>query len=816
MHTLWQDLRYGAHMLLKTPSFTAVALLTLALGIGANSAIFSVVNSLLLHPLPYRDSDQLAIIWTHSPGANVEQDWPSPGQYSAIKAGTTVFEDIAIIRGGSLNVGEVSTPQRVGAMFASSNLYSILGAHAVLGRVFLPAEDTPKQTPTVVLSHAFWQREFGGDKNVLDKTLMLNGEKSIIVGVMPADFSLNYEVIPTVNSVPQPDIFLPLPLSTQQMQSQGDENYNLLARLKPGATIAQAQSELNLTVTRLAGQFPQRYPASRGFRFSIKPLLEQVVGDIRRSLFMLLAAVSCVLLIACANVANLLLTRAAAREKEIAIRSALGAARMRLIRQLLTESVLLSFISAVLGLVLAYWTLDALRWLSPQNIPRLPSIRMDGRVLAFTTAVALLTGILFGMVPALRSSRLNLGETLKEGARNLISGRHQRLRSTLVVAELALSLVLLISAGLLIRSLVRVQKVNPGFDPKNVLAMRLSVSGTSYQGDRRGIFYDELLQKVRRLPGVESASTAGILPLSGSISWGDITIEGYDASSGQAAIQADQRTASTDYFETMKIPLVAGRFFNQQDTKDSQKVVIVDEKMARTYWPNGGPIGRRLKTGGADSTDPWLTVVGIVGSVKQYDLETDSRVALYFPSQQASEGTRYLVVRTTVPPLTLSSAIAAEVKAMDPNIPIFELKTMDQWLYESLARRRFAMLALGLFAALALLLALVGIYGVMSYSVAQRTSELGIRLALGAQPADVLRLILAHGLTLVLYGVALGTAASFVVTRLLASLLFGIKATDLVTFGVVSGTLICVALLACFIPARRATKVDPLVALRYE
>jgi len=813
---IWRDIRYAVHMLLKTPGFAAVAIVTLALGIGANSAIFSVVNSLLLHPLPYRDSGRLAIIWTHSPGANVEQDWPSPGQYSAIKANTTVFEDVAIIVGDSMNVGQVTTPERIGVMAASSNLFLILGVQPAIGRVFLPVEDTPKQPKTVVLSHAFWQREFGGDQNVGDKTLTLNGENYTVVGVMPPDFSLNDEVIPTVSSVPQPDVFLPLPFSAEKLARQNDENYNLLARLKPGISIAQAQSELNLTATRLAAQFPERYPASRRFSFSIKPLLDQVVGDVRRPLFVLLAAVGCVLLIACANVANLLLTRAAAREREIAIRSALGASRTRLIRQLLTESVLLSFIGAALGLVLAFWTLNSMRWLSPQNIPRLPSIRMDSRVLVFTTLVAAVTGILFGIFPALQSSRLNLGETLKEGARNLIAGRHQRLRSVLVISELAVSLVLLISAGLLIRSFVDVQKVNPGFDPKNVLAMRLSVSGTGYQGDRRGLFYDELLQKVRRLPGVESAGTTGILPLSGSISWGQTTIEGYDAASGQAAILADQRTASTGYFETMKIPLVAGRFFNEQDTKDSQKSVIVDEKWARTYWPNESPIGRRLKTGGADSTDPWRTVVGVVGSVKQYDLETDSRVVLYFPSQQASESTRYLAVRTTVPPLTLSSAIAAQVKAMDANITIFEVKTMDERMYESLARRRFAMLALGSFAVLALLLALVGIYGVMSYSVAQRTSELGIRLALGAQPSDVLRLVLRHGFTLALIGVVVGVVISVAVTRLLTTLLFGIAATDLLTFAGVSASLILVALLACFIPARRATKVDPLVALRYE
>jgi predicted permease len=803
-------------MLGKNPGFTAVAVLTLALGIGANSAIFSIVNSLLLHPLPYRDPDRLAIIWTHSPGANVEQDWPSPGQYAAIKAQTSAFEDIAMVRGASLNVGGLSTPERIGAVSASANLFPILGAKPSMGRVFLPEEDTPKQPNTVVLSYAFWQREFGGGHDVLEKTLLLNGDKYAIVGVMPADFSLGYEVIPTVSSVPQPDIFLPLPMSAQQMQSQGDENYNLLARLRPGVSIAQAQSDLDLTVHRLAEQFPDHYPASRRFSFSVKPLLEQVVGDIRRALLVLLTAVGCVLLIACANVANLLLTRAAAREREIAIRTALGAGRSRLIRQLLTESVLLSFIGGALGLFLAYWMLDALRWLSPGNIPRLPSIRMDGRVLAFTCTVTLITGILFGMVPALRSSRLNLGETLKEGARNLVSGRHQRLRNLLVVVELALSLVLLISAGLLIRSFVRVQRVPPGFDASNVLAMRLSVAGSSYKGERRGIFYQELLERVRRLPGVDSAGTAAILPLSGSISWGGITIEGYQTSSGQEQMQADQRNASTGYFETMRIPLIKGRFFNEQDAKDSQKVVIIDENMARTYWPNADPVGRRLKIGGADSKDPWLTIAGVVGNVKQYDLETASRVALYLPVQQYPESTMYLATRTTVAPPSLAATIAGVVRSMDPNIPIFEVKTMDQRLSESLARRRFAMLALGLFAALAVLLAGVGIYGVMSYSVAQRTSELGIRLALGARPFDVLRLILTHGFNLALIGVALGVTASFAVTRLLSSLLFGIKSTDFATFGILSTLLIVIALLACYIPARRATKVDPLVALRYE
>src|SRR5215467_3392307 len=531
MHTFWRDIRYGLHLLVKTPGFTVVAVLTLALGIGANSAIFSIVNSLLLNPLPYRDSGRLAIIWTHSPGANVDKDWPSPGQYEAIKANSTVFEDIAIIHGQSLNVGGLSNPTRAGAVEASSNLLPLLGAKPLIGRVFLPEEDAPGKTHTVILSNAFWRREFGGNENVLQNTVLLNGEKYEIVGVMPSDFSLGYEVVPTVASVPEPDLFLPLPMNSEEKQEQGDENYNLVARLKPGTSIAQAQSELDIATKKLAEQFPDRYPVTRRFSFSVKPLLEQVVGDVRRPLIVLLAAVGCVLLIACANVANLLLTRATAREREIAIRTALGAARSRLICQLLTESVLLSVIGGIVGLVLAYWMLDILRWLSPNNIPRLPAIRMDGRVLAFTSATVIVTGILFGMAPSLRTSKLNLSETLKEGARNVSGGRHEKLRKLLVISELALSLVLLISAGLLIRSFISVERVNPGFNAQNVLSMRLSVAGTSVKGDRREIFYRDLLERVRHLPGVKSAAIADNLPLSGGIGWGGISIDGYQATS---------------------------------------------------------------------------------------------------------------------------------------------------------------------------------------------------------------------------------------------------------------------------------------------
>lgn len=815
MHTFWRDIRYGLQLLVKTPGFTVVAVLMLALGIGANSAIFSIVNSLLLNPLPYRDSGRLVIIWTHSPGANVDQDWPSPGQYEAIKDNSTVFEDIAIIHGQSLNVGGLSNPTRAGAVEASSNLLPLLGAKPLIGRVFLPEEDEPGKTHTVILSNAFWRREFGGDEKVLQNTILLNGEKYQIVGVMPADFSLGYEVVPTVDSIPEPDLFLPLPMNSEEKQAQGDENYNLVARLKPGTSIAQAQSELDIATKKLAEQFPDRYPVTRRFSFSVKPLLEQVVGDVRRPLIVLLSAVGCVLLIACANVANLLLTRATAREREIAIRTALGAARSRLIRQLLTESVLLSVIGGIVGLVLAYWMLDVLRWLSPNNIPRLPAIRMDARVLAFTSATVVVTGILFGMAPSLRTSKLNLSETLKEGARNVAGGRHEKLRKLLVISELALSLVLLISAGLLIRSFISVERVNPGFNAQNVLGMRLSVAGTSFKGDRREIFYRDLLESVRRLPGVESAAIADNLPLSGGIGWGGISIEGYQPSAGQEMIQADVRVAGVGYFETMAIPLIKGRLFDEHDTKDSAQVIVIDEHMARNYWPNANPLGGRIKFGSGEK-NPWMTIVGVVGSVKQYDLENEARVTFYVPASQGLGGTMYLVARTNVAPTSVAATIASQVRSMDPNVPIFDVKTMDQRLSESLARRRFAMLMLGVFAGFALLLAVVGIYGVISYSVAQRTNELGIRVALGARQIDVLRLILSGGFKLILIGIALGLALSLVVTRFLSTLLFGVRTTDLFTFSVLPILLVGVGLLACYLPARRAAKVDPLVALRYE
>jgi predicted permease len=812
-----KDLRYGLRLLAKRPGFTIVAVITLALGIGANTAIFSVINGLLLRPLPYLDADRLAIIWTHSPGANVEQDWPSPGQYSAIKSQNTVFEEIAIAQGGSANITGQAAPERIGAVWTSSAMFTLLGLKPALGRVFAAEDDVPGKPPAAILSYGLWQRRFGGDPNVIGQNLMLDGESYLIVGVMPVDFSLKKEVMPTVGAADQAEILLSLPMSEKDLSSQGDENYNVLARLKPGVSIAQAQSELDSVVRSLEQQFPAQYPESRRFNLSVKRLLDQVVGDIRPALLVLLGAVGCVLLIACANVANLLLSRAASREKEIAIRTALGAGRFRLVRQLLTESVLLSIVGGALGLLIAVWGLDGLRSLDPGNIPRLQNVGIDGRVLAFTFGVTLLTGILFGLAPAVRSSQVNLSETLKEGGRSLIGAGNRKLRNLLVIAEIALSLVLLVGAGLLIRSFIRVQQVEPGFVTQSVLSLRLSVVGTSYsQEPRRSSFFQELWERIRNLPEVESVGGVSALPLSGGVGWGSITIEGYDSASGQSSIQADGRVASVGYFETLKIPLRSGRYFTDQDAKESLKVAIIDEHMARTYWPGADPIGKRLKRGGSGSTAPWMTIVGVAGNVKHYALDSDSRVTFYMPHLQSPSSSMYVTLRTSGDPLSLAAAVTQEARAMDPNVAVYDVKSMDGRVSESLARRRFAMLALGLFAAVAALLAAIGIYGVMSYTVAQRTREIGIRVALGANTGDVIRLMVSQGMTLAAIGVGIGLAVAVAVTRVMASLLFGVSATDPATFVVIALALAGVALLACYIPARRATRVDPMVALRCE
>lgn len=815
METLWQDLSYTFRRLAKNPGFTLVAALSLAIGIGANSAIFSVANTLFLRPLPYKDADRLVILWNRSPGLNVEQDWFSLGQYLDIKIENRVFEQTAVTIGGSYNLTGAGIPEHIEGARVSSSLFSLLGSQAAYGRVFLPEEDEKGKAPTVILSNAFWQRRFGSDPTIVGKTLTLNDQNFSIVGVLPAGFTLNKEVMPTVNGVQRADVFLPLPISDSDRTNRGGEDYNIFARLKPGVTVAQAQADMDLIAAQMKRQYPENYPANGGLTLSVVSLLEQVVGGIRRALYVLLGAVAFVLLIACANVANLLLARAAVRQKEMAIRSAVGASRWRIIKQLLTESVVLAMIGGLLGLGLAFAAVKALRVFGSANIPRLPEIGVDGRVLAFTFFVSLLTGIVFGLVPALKASRVDLNETLKDGGRSSGGGSHHRTRNLLVVAEVALSLMLLIGAGLLIRSYQRIQNASPGFNPRGVLSLRLALPAVRYTTPESVFnFYKQLGEGVKQLPGVQSVGMNLVLPLSNyNAAWGPITVEGYVPKASSELIISNERFVSQEYFRTMEMPLVKGRQFDEHDIKGAPDVTIINEALAARFWPNEDPIGKRIQRGGKA---PWRTVVGVVRDEKKVNLENEPLIALYHPIDQFNIRSRYLVARTSADTDQLMAAITKQVHALDPQLPVYDANTMERRLYDSLARRRFAMLLLGVFSAVALVLAAIGIYGVMSYWVNQRTHEIGIRVALGAQQHNIVQLVIRQALVLVVIGIAIGLAAAFALTRVMASLLFGISATDGLTFVVISMLLAAVALIASYLPARRATKVDPIIALRYE
>jgi len=822
MGTLIQDVRYALRGLAKARGFAVVALLSLAIGIGANTAIFSIVNTLLLRPLPYKDANRLAILWNRSPGLGIAEDWFSTAQYFDIKTGHHGFEDVAIAIGGNENLTGDGEPERVGTIHISSNLLPMLGVTADKGRLFVSSEDVKGSPGTALLSYGFWVRRYGSDPQVIGKSLTVNGSTYQVIGILPRTFSLPREVLPTLGGAEQAEILLPLPLGPDAPQFRDREDYNIMAKLKPGVSLQQAQAEMNTITARLRRDFPANYPPNGGLTFGIVPLSEQVVGDSRTALFVLLFAVAFVLLIACANVANLQLSRALGRQKEIALRMAVGASRTRITRQLITESLLLSLFGGALGILLAFASLKWVRILGPGSIPRLDYITIDARVLLFTLLISFVSGTMFGLVPSLRISLIDIHSTLKEGGRasadtGAMWGRGRSFRKSLVVSELALSVSLLIGAALLIRSFANLQSVSPGFNANNVLTMELAMSGDKYREPQFVLAtYKRIGEQLESLPGVKYAGAITSLPLSQMFAWGPITVEGRIPPPGENFINADVRVVNGHYFQAMQIPLREGRFFGESDTKTNPPVGIVDEYMARELWPNQSALGKRVHNGGITDKDPWITVVGVVGRIKQYTLDSDSRIAIYYPQTQFVTHEMNVVIRANGDPAALYSAARKEIQSVDPDLPIFHPVTMDERVHESLARRRFSMLLLSLFAGLAVALAMIGIYGVVSYVVNQGTREIGIRLALGATPRAILHLVIGRGMALAVPGVIIGLLGGLAFTRMMRGLLFGVSPIDPLTFVAIPVALVLVALLASYIPAQRATRVDPTISLRSE
>jgi predicted permease len=822
MGALLQDIRYGFRGLAKSPGFTAVALLSLAIGISANTAIFSIVNTLLLRPLPYKDANRLVILWNRSPGLGITEDWFSTAQYFDIKTGHHGFEDVAIAIGGNENLTGDGKPERVGTIHVSSNLLPMLGVKPATGRLFVASEDVKGSAGTAILSYGMWVRRYGSDPQIIGKSLTINGKTYQVIGILQRSFSLPREVLPTLGGAEQAEILLPLPLAPDAAQNRDHEDYNIIGKMKAGVTLQQAQAEMDAITAGLRRDHPANYPPNGGLTFGIVPLSEQVVGDSRSALFVLLFAVAFVLLIACANVANLQLSRALGRQKEIAVRMAIGANRMRIARQLLTESLLLSLCGGALGVLLALASLKWVRILGPGSVPRLDAINIDGRVLLFTLFISMVAGTIFGLAPALRVSHIDLQSALKEGGRGdagagAMWGRGKSLRKSLVISELALSVLLLIGATLLIRSFANLHSVSPGFNPKNILTLELTMTGERYhEGQTVLSTYKQIMEQLARLPGVRYVGAITSLPLSQMFAWGPITVEGRIPPPGENFINADIRVTAGHYFEAMQISLREGRFFNESDTKSSPLVGIVDEYMAKELWPNQSALGKRVHNGGITDKDPWITVVGVVGRIKQYRLDADSRMAIYYPQTQFVTREMNVVVRTGGDPAALYSAARREIQSVDGDLPIFHVVTMEQRVQESLARRRFAMLLLSLFAGLAVALAMIGIYGVVSYVVNQGTREIGIRLALGATPRAILHLVIGRGMALAIPGVVIGLLGSLAFTRMMRGLLFGVSPIDPLTFVAIPLLLVLVALLASYIPARRATLVDPTVSLHSE
>ncbi len=806
MEILWQDLRYGRRMLLKRPGFTLIAVLMLALGIGANTAIFSVVNAVLLRPLPFKEPERLLLLSEKNFKRGTDDGVVGGANFTDWQRQNRVFENLAAFMSWNYNLTGDGEPQRLSASVVSAGFFQMLGVEAAQGRVLLPTDDQDGQDNVIVLSHALWQSRFGARPEIVGERVQLNGQPHTIVGVMPPGFTFPSELT---------EIWRPMALSPQNAQNRTGKWLRVLGQLKAGVSLEQAQAEMETIAWRLEQQYPE---SNAGWGVQLKPLHDELVRNARRGLLVLLGAVGFVLLMACANVANLLLARAAARQKELAIRTALGASRFRLLGQLLTESLLLAVAGGAVGLWLAHWGIRALIALSPANVPRLKEAGLDGQVLCYTLLLSLLTTLLCGLIPAWRAARPDLNHTLKEEVRSASGQAGRRLRHTLVVAEVAVGIVLLAGAGLMLRSFLKLQGVDAGFNPHNLLTMQIMLPAAKYSQNQQQIaFFQQALERVRSLPGVQAADAVQDLPLRANATSFPIQIEGRPISQAAERPMAVHRTVSEDYFRTIGIPLLKGRAFTPQDNLNVPPVIVINQTMVRRFWPTEDPLGRQLRFG--EPGDPIYTIVGVVGDIKHMGLDAEEGAVIYQPhAQKRFAWLRWmtLVVRTNTEPLQLAAAVRSRVQEVDKEQPVYEIATMDDLLARSVAQPRFALVLLGFFAGLALVLAGIGIYGVMSYAVAQRTHEIGVRIALGAQARDVLQLVVGHGMKLAMIGVGFGLLGALALTRLMKTLLFGVSPTDPTTFALIALLILGVALLACYLPARRVTRADPMIALRYD
>ncbi|MEN3335222.1 MAG: hypothetical protein V7641_4587 [Blastocatellia bacterium] len=813
MERLLQDIRYSIRVLRKSPGFTLVAVIALALGIGANTAIFSVLNTVVLRPLAFKDPERLMKIWGKIEAQGIPKNWISEPEYYELLEQTSSFENLAAYTvGDGVNLTGAGDPLRVSASQVNASLFPILGVQAAEGRTFLEDEDQPGKERVVVLSHNLWRARFNSDAGIVGNNISLNNQNYTVVGVMPSGFAFPNKV----------DVWMPIAFNRAKLRGRGSHYLDVIAKLKPGVSTAQAKADLTSFAETLIDKFPNNYKREVGFGMYLNPLHEETVGNVRPLLILLLVAVGFVLLIACFNVANMLLARAASREREMAVRLALGAGRTRLIRQLLTESLLLALIGGALGVLLAYGGVRLFVAFNP-DVPRIAEIGVDPRVLLFSLFVTVLTGIIFGLAPALHSSKTNLNESLKEGGRGATSSRHI-VRNVVVIAEVAMALFVLIGAGLTIKSFKRALDVDLGFQNDHALTFCLSLPQTKYKDNAQVIaFYRRLIDQIKVLPGVQAVGGISELPLSGAYSSGSTFVEDTTAGAGlprfeeRPFIEADRRMVTPDYFASLGMRLLKGRLLTEADNETAPPVTVVDESFERAFWPEGDALGKRVAVGrNPQGGFKWGEIVGVVAHIRHYGFSKEGREQIYFPHAQRPASDMYLTIRTTLEPAGLTSAARSAVASIDSDLPLYEVKTLEQLTSDSVSQSRLNVMLLGLFAAVALLLAAVGIYGVMSYTVTQRTHEIGIRMALGARPASVLTMVVRQGMALAGIGVGVGLLAAYFLTRLMSSLLFGVSATDPATFVVIALVLTITALGACFVPARRATKIDPMIALRYE